>query len=99
MTRSRKKHRRSWLRRLVYLLVLVSGGGGGWIAKDHPRVQALWTLLTGKPAGGDAQDGDGAGSLARVAAALSSFHPAEDYRRPGTYQVTIPEVHLDPGLF
>src|SRR5262249_51156573 len=80
-------------------LVIVSGGGGGWIAKDHPRVQALWTLWTGKPAEGDAQDDAEAGSLSRAVAALPVFHPAEDYRRPGTFQVTIPEVHLDPGLF
>ena len=44
MSRARKSRRPSLFRRLVYLLMLVSGGGagvGGWVFKDHPRVQAL----------------------------------------------------------
>src|SRR5262249_22613817 len=101
MTKSRKKRRPSLLRRLLYLLMLASGGGGGWMVKDHPRVQAVWTLLTGRPAGGAAQDGDGdgagTGSLATRVADL--LRPAEDFRQSGTYRVTIRHVQLDPGLF
>jgi hypothetical protein len=69
--------------------------------KDHPRVQALWTLLTGTPAEGEgedsARDGSGSGALAKVVAGL--LEAPEEFRRPGTYQVTIPRVHLDPALF
>jgi hypothetical protein len=99
MTKTRKPRRPSWFRRLVYLLMLVSGGGGGWMVKDHPRVQALWTLLTGTPADGDGAvpDGGGSGSLATVVAGL--LKAPEEFRKPGTYQVTIPRVQLDPGLF
>jgi hypothetical protein len=100
MSKARKQRRPSWFRRLVYLLMLVSGGGGGWLVKDHPRVQALWTLLTGQPADGDGSESDsgsGSGALATVVAGL--LKAPEAFRQGGTYQVTIPRVHLDPGLF
>jgi hypothetical protein len=101
MTRSRKKQRPSLFRRLIYLLMLVSGGGGGWMVKDHPRVQAVWTLLTGKPATGAAQDGSGTGTDSGSLASriVDLLEPAEDFRQPGTYQVTIRQVQLDPSLF
>ncbi|HZW33823.1 MAG TPA: hypothetical protein VFF52_24085 [Isosphaeraceae bacterium] len=99
MSKTRKQRRPSRFRRLVYLLMLVSGGGGGWMMKDHPRVQALWMLLTGQPAEGNgaAPDGDGPGALAKVVAGL--LEAPEEFRQPGTYQVAIPRVHLDPSLF
>ena len=103
MTKTRKQRRPSWFRRLVYLLMLISGGGGGWVLKDHPRVQALWMLLMGKPADGDSDgggavpDGEASGALATVVAGL--LKAPEGFRQAGTYQVTIPQVHLDPSLF
>jgi hypothetical protein len=84
------------LRRLIYLLVL-AGGGGGWFLKDHPRVQAVWTLLTGKPAEVATQDPGAEGELASAVSTL--LKPAEKFREPGTYQVTIGQVHLDPSVF
>jgi hypothetical protein len=94
-----KNRRPSLLRRLVYLIMLVSGGGvgvGGWVFKDHPQVQALWALATGKtPDDGDADDPVGA--LAREV--VDRLKPAESYGEPGTYRVTIRQVHLDPNLF
>jgi hypothetical protein len=97
MAKSRKKRRPSLLRRLLYLLVLASSGGGGWLVKDHPRVQAVWTLLTGKPAEGATSADAIPGALAT--AVVDLLKPADDFRQPGTYQVTIPQVHLDPSLF
>jgi hypothetical protein len=91
------KRRPSLFRRLFYLLMLVSGGGSGWMLKDHPRVQALWMLMTGKPDDPAAQDPDRSGSLAN--AVVDLLKPAEAFRQPGTYQVTIRQVHLDPNLF
>ena len=42
----------SLFRRLIYFVVmLVTGGGagvGGWAFKDHPRIQALIGMVTGK---------------------------------------------------
>jgi hypothetical protein len=96
MTRAQKQRGPSLWRRLIYVLMLVSGGGGGWWLKDHPRVQALWTLVMGQPTD-DSPPTDGSSVLATAVADL--LKPAEEFRKAGTYQVTIPEVHLDPSLF
>jgi hypothetical protein len=96
MSRSRKKP--SLLKRLLYLTVLVSGGGaglGGWAVKDHPRAQALWTLVTGKPADDAGVELDG--SL--VSEVVDALKPRDEFRQPGTYQVTIAKVELDQKLF
>ena len=95
---SRKKQGPSLLRRLMYLIVLISGGSagvGGWVFKDHPRAQALWTLITGNPAD---QSGTGLDDslVTEVAQALK---PRDEFRQPGTYQVTIAKVELDQRLF
>jgi hypothetical protein len=94
---SSRKKQPSLLRRLIYLVMLVSGGTGvgGWLFKDHPVMQAAWTLVTGKPADEAAKDVDDTlkGALADVLKTGNSF------RQPGTYQVTIPQVHLDASLF
>jgi hypothetical protein len=97
MTRSIKKRRPSLFKRLLYLFMFVSGGGsiGGYVFKDHPKAQALWTLLTGRPANLAASDLDD--SLAGAVA--GALEPTADFRQSGIYQVTIPEVHLDPNLF
>ncbi|HKI18975.1 MAG TPA: hypothetical protein VKA15_13900 [Isosphaeraceae bacterium] len=97
---SSRKKKPSLLRRLIYLIVLISGGGGvgGWLFKDHPAMQAAWTLVTGKPADEAAKDLDdtlkaAVGDVAGVIKSVDSFG------QPGTYQVTISHVHLDPTLF
>jgi hypothetical protein len=97
MSRPRKKA--SFLRRLTYLLVLATGGSagvGGWLFQDHPRVQALWTLVSGNSA--DATKGKASADslLDDVAQVLK---PADDFSRPGIYQVAIKKVQLDPALF
>jgi hypothetical protein len=94
---SSRKKKPSLFRRLIYLLMLISGGGGvgGWLFKDHPVMQAAWTLVTGKPADEAARDVD-ATLKAAVAGVIKT---ADSFAQPGTYQVTIPQVHLDPTLF
>src|SRR5262249_27007622 len=94
---SSRKKKPSLFRRLIYLFMLISGGGGvgGWLFKDHPVMQAAWTLVTGKPADEAAKDVD-----ATLKAAIAGvIKPADSFAQPGTYQVTIPQVHLDPTLF
>src|SRR5262245_32643547 len=97
MANSRKKRRPSLIRRVVYLLMLASSGGGGWMVKDHRRVQALFTLLTGHQAEIPGPGDPGPGALATAVVDLIKL--AEDFRRAGTYEVTIPQVRLDPSLF
>jgi hypothetical protein len=98
MAKTRKKPRGSWFKRLLYLIMLVSGGSSGWLIKDYPSVQAVWTLLTGQPVPGGAMDGvDAEGALATRVVDL--LKPADHFDQPGTYQVTIPKVHLDSHLF
>jgi len=98
MSNPRKRQKPSLFRRLFYLLALASGGSaglGGWAFKDHPRVQAVWTLVTGKPA--DLPSPALGGSL--VSEALDALKPHADFRRPGIYRVTIRKAELDPALF
>jgi hypothetical protein len=99
MTKPRKKPKQSLFRRLIYLLMIVSGGGvgiGGWTFKDHPQVQALWTLVTGQTVdAGDTPKLDG--SL--VTAVIDTLKPRDEFSQPGIYQVTIPKIQLDPALF
>jgi hypothetical protein len=94
MARSRKKPRTSWFKRFLYLVMLVSGGGSGWIAKDYPQVQAVLSLLTGKTPIGE--------SLAEnplTKSVVQLLEPIDDFSQPGTFTVTIPKVQLDPKLF
>jgi len=100
MSNSRKRQKPSLFKRLTYLLLLATGGGagvGGYALKDHPTVQAIWTLVMGKPAGDDSRALDG--SL--VSDAIDALKPKthDDFRRAGIYQVTIKKVELDPTLF
>jgi hypothetical protein len=98
MSNRRKAKKPSLLKRLVYLLVFASGGTaglGGWAIKDHPRVQAVWTLLTGKPV--DPSSPAPGGSL--VSQAIDVLAPHADFRSPGVYRVTIRKVELDEELF
>ncbi len=99
MTKAHKKRQTSLFRRLVYFLMVLTGGGagvGGWVFKDHPMVQAVWTLVTGNPPV-NRPGSDRDGSLTDVVVDL--LKPADSFRGPGTYQVTIRQVHLDPNLF
>jgi len=94
---SSRKKKPPLLRRLIYLIMLVSGGTGvgGWLFKDHPVMQAAWTLVTGKPADEAAKDVDDT----LKAAVADVLKPVNSFTQPGTYQVTIPQVHLDAKLF
>jgi hypothetical protein len=96
MSKPRKKP--SLIKRLIYFVLLITGGGagvGGWAFKDHPRVQALWTLITGKPADPDAPDID----KTLVTDVVDILKPVLDFRRAGVYEVAIDTVELDPHLF
>jgi hypothetical protein len=95
MAKTRRKPRRSLFKRMLYLIMVVSGGSSGWLVKDYPSVRAVWSLLTGKPA--PAADGDGESALATTVADL--LKSPDQFNQPGTYQVTIPKVHLDSHLF
>jgi hypothetical protein len=98
MTKPRKKPKQSLFRRLVYLIMILSGGGagiGGWTFKDHPQVQALWTLVTGNTPDEDTPKVEG--SL--VSAVIDTLKPRDEFSKPGIYQVTIPKIQLDPTLF
>jgi hypothetical protein len=98
MTKARKTQGPSLFRRLLYLVVIISGGGagvGGWAFQDDPRLLALWTLVTGKSADVDKSELDG--SL--VTEVVDALKPRDAFRQPGTYQVTITQVQLDQKLF
>jgi hypothetical protein len=97
MSRAKKKPG-GLFRRLVYFLVLVTGGGagvGGWAFKDHPRMQAIWTVLLGNPAPAPTADRD----TSLLSDVVDALKPADDFGQPGTYQVTINAVQLDPSVF
>jgi hypothetical protein len=98
MTKTRKKPRRSLFKRMLYLIMVVSGGSSGWLVKDYPSVQAVWSLFTGKPVPGatSAVDDTEGAIAAKVSDLLKS---TDQFNQPGTYQVTIPKVHLDSHLF
>jgi hypothetical protein len=98
MSRARKKRGTSLFRRLTYLLVIISGGGAGlgsWVFQDDPKLLALWTLVTGKPADVDKTQLDG--SL--VTEVVDALKPRDAFHQPGVYQVTIAQVQLDQKLF
>jgi hypothetical protein len=83
------------------MLMLATGGGagaGGWALKDHPRVQALFSMVLGKTTEAGAES-DGANLKNSLASAVSAVLKRDDPRQPGRYRVKIEEVELDPGLF
>jgi hypothetical protein len=77
-------------------MLLTGGGAGGWAFKDHPQVQALWTLVTGTPPA-EGSDDNPVGAIAEKV--VDQFKAADTFGEAGTYQVTIRQVHLDPNLF
>jgi hypothetical protein len=94
MARSKKKPHTSWFKRFLYLIMVVSGGSSGWLAKDYPQVQAVLGLLTGNTPIGESPVGESA-----VESVVELLKPVDDFSQPGTFTVTIPKVHLDPKLF
>ncbi len=98
MAKTRKKSQGSWFKRMLYLIMLVSGGSSGWLVKDYPNVQAVWALVTGKLIPGGEEEGSDAES-ALATKVVDLLRPTDHFDQPGTYQVTIPKVHLDSHLF
>ncbi len=95
---SKKKPKRSLFKRLVYLVMVLSGGGagfGGWAFKDHPQVQAIWNAVMGQAADGDGPKLDG--SL--VTNVIEKLASSDQFSQPGIYKVAIAKVQLDPVLF
>ncbi len=90
---------KSLFRRLIYFVVmLMSGGGagvGGWAFKDHPRMQALLSMVTGKAEDSSA---DGADLKTKLVSAVAGVLQ-DDPRQPGRFKVKISEIRLDPKLF
>ena len=96
---ARKKNSTSLCRRLIYFVVmLVTGGGagvGGWALKDHPRIQALIGMVTGKA---EEPGADGSDLKSKLTSAVAGVLQ-DDPRQPGLYKVKITEIQLDPKLF
>jgi hypothetical protein len=92
------RKRRSLLRRLLYFMLMLATGGagaGGWALKDHPRVQALLSIVLG-----NTSEAEGSGALKdSLASAVSGVLKRENPHQPGLYKVTIEEVELDSRLF
>ena len=83
------------------MLMLATGGGagaGGWVLKDHPRVQALLSMVLGKTTEAGVES-HGPILKDTLASAVSAALKREDPRQPGVYKVKIEEVELDPRLF
>jgi hypothetical protein len=94
-----RKKSNSRFRRLIYFVVmLVTGGGagiGGWAFNDHPRIQALLSMVTGKAE----EPGAGAVDLKdKLTSAVAGVFQ-DDPCQPGLYKVKITEIQLDPKLF
>jgi hypothetical protein len=97
MTRPRRKERTSLFRRLLYFVIILVGGGGagGYTFQDHPVVQSLLSVFTGKSVDGAGAAPDG--SL--VTEVVDALKPRATFSRPGLYQVVVAKVELDQKLF
>jgi len=83
------------VRRLRYLIVLVSGclGVGGWQFKDHPVLQSIFQSVVGT----DPDDPMATRDILKDAVnALKSG--GESFRDPGSFEVRVPAVKIDPAL-
>ena len=98
MAKTRKKPVRSLFKRLIYLIMVVSGGSSGWLVKDYPSVQAILSFFAGKPVPGNLTVREEAEKVL-AGKVTDLFKPTDHFDEPGTYQVTIPKVHLDSHLF
>jgi hypothetical protein len=58
-------------------------------------MQALWTVLTGNPTLASTADRD----TSLLTDVVDALKPADDFGQPGTFQVTINAVQLDPSVF
>lgn len=99
MSRSRKGGQRTSLlervRRLRYLIVLVSGflGVGGWQFKDHPLLQKIFQSVASSDPDGPLLDKD------LVKSAVQALeHRGESFREPGSFDVKVSAVKIDPAL-
>jgi hypothetical protein len=97
MTRSVRKPRTSLFRRLLYFVIVLisSGGAGGYAFHDHPVVQSLLSAIAGQPADGTAPNLDGT----LVTDVVDALKPRDSFSQPGLYQVTVANVALDQKLF
>ncbi len=97
MTKTRRKTRSSLFRRLAtFVIVLISGtGAGGYALQNHPVVQSLLSIVTGKPVDGAARAVDG--SL--VTDVVDALKPRDTFSEPGLYEVAVAKVELDQKLF
>ena len=93
------RKRKSPFQRLIYFVVMIVTGGsaglGGWALKDHPTIQALIAMVTGKDKDSAAVGTDLENKLSSVVAGVIQ----NDARQPGLYKVKISEIRLDPQLF
>ncbi|MGC8640069.1 MAG: hypothetical protein ACP5XB_09360 [Isosphaeraceae bacterium] len=93
------RKRKSLLRRLITLVVMVLTGGGagvgGWAFKDHPQVRALIGAIVGE---GEEAAADG-GLKNELESAVEDVLDRENPRQPGVFRVKIAEIELDPKLF
>lgn len=98
-SKKRREKKPSLLKRLIYLIIMLSSGGsfGSWALQDNPQLRALVTLVTGKqPEDIDVKSVEG--TLATAVADVIK-KTREDYSKPGVYQVTISSVRLDQASF
>jgi len=93
----RRKRKPSLMKRLFYLLVLLTGGGGlgGAYFKDHPLVQQLLSQFSS----GQAPQNLNQLESAVVADVEKAVGVPDPFAQPGTFEVTISKVELDPKLF
>ncbi|MDR3638421.1 MAG: hypothetical protein P4L84_31750 [Isosphaeraceae bacterium] len=98
MSRSHKGGERVTLlqrvRRLRYLIVLITGGlgVGGWQFKDHPLLQQIFQGVSQvDPEKPLLEQGV-------VQAAVKALEHHESFREPGSYEVKVATVKIDPAL-
>jgi hypothetical protein len=93
------RKRKSLFRRfLTFVAMLITGSGaglGGWMFKDHPRVQAFLATVLNKTGA----EADATALENELASAVSSVIEGDQSRQPGLYKVKITEIKLDPKLF
>jgi hypothetical protein len=82
------------VRRLRYLIVLITGGlgVGGWQLKDHPVLQRILQSVAEADPDKPLLDGD------VVKEAVKALAHHDSFRDPGAYEVAVPKVKIDPAL-
>ena len=98
MSRTHRSSERTTLlqrvRRLRYLIVLITGGVGvgGWQLKDHPLLQQILQRVTQA----DPDKPLITGELVKDAVHALEHH--ESFREPGSYEVKVATVKIDPAI-